>query len=310
MIDFPDDELHTKPLTFMGAPHTHDLRGAKAAVLGVPFDCGVHPFRIGSRQSPTAIRGQSMLVRRFSPEFADLDPVERLGLVDRGDVRVTPSRITDAFERIEAAAKRIHDAGAIPVTMGGDGSISLPLLRAAASRYPGMVAVHLDAHTDSYDYDPNDRYNAATQFTHAAEEQSIVASLSYHIGIRGTTYVRGAFEKTKSLGYNIVTTRELFARGFADVLAELHEKLKGRPVYLCVDMDVFDPSCAPGVATPSWGGLSAREGIEFLRGLSGLDIIAVDVNTVSPPHDVQNMTAFLAAQIIYESLVLLCQKPG
>ena len=310
MIDFPDDELHTKPLTFMGAPHTHDLRGAKAAVLGVPFDCGVHPFRIGSRQSPTAIRGQSMLVRRFSPEFADLDPVERLGLVDRGDVRVTPSRITDAFERIEAAAKRIHDAGAIPVTMGGDGSISLPLLRAAASRYPGMVAAHLDAHTDSYDYDPNDRYNAATQFTHAAEEQSIVASLSYHIGIRGTTYVRGAFEKTKSLGYNIVTTRELFARGFADVLAELHEKLKGRPVYLCVDMDVFDPSCAPGVATPSWGGLSAREGIEFLRGLSGLDIIAVDVNTVSPPHDVQNMTAFLAAQIIYESLVLLCQKPG
>ena len=310
MIDFPDDELHTKPLTFMGAPHTHDLRGAKAAVLGVPFDCGVHPFRIGSRQSPTAIRGQSMLVRRFSPEFADLDPVERLGLFDRGDVRVTPSRITDAFERIEAAAKRIHDAGAIPVTMGGDGSISLPLLRAAASRYPGMVAAHLDAHTDSYDYDPNDRYNAATQFTHAAEEQSIVASLSYHIGIRGTTYVRGAFEKTKSLGYNIVTTRELFARGFADVLAELHEKLKGRPVYLCVDMDVFDPSCAPGVATPSWGGLSAREGIEFLRGLSGLDIIAVDVNTVSPPHDVQNMTAFLAAQIIYESLVLLCQKPG
>lgn len=100
-----------------------------------------------------------------------------------------PSRIDDAFERIEMAAKRIHDAGVIPVTMGGDGSVSLPLLRAAASRYPGMVAVHLDAHTDSYEYDPSDKYNAATQFTHAAEEQCIVASLSYHIGIRGTTYV-------------------------------------------------------------------------------------------------------------------------
>jgi len=96
----------------------------------------------------------------------------------------------------------------------------------------------------------------------------------------------------------------------SEVLAELRERLKGRPVYLCFDMDVFDPSCAPGVATPSWGGLSAREGIEFLRGLVGLDIIAVDVNTVSPPHDVQNMTAFLAAQVIYESLVLLCQKPS
>jgi len=93
-----------------------------------------------------------------------------------------------------------------------------------------------------------------------------------YIGIRGTTYVQGAFEKTKSLGYNIIATRELFARGFAGVLAELHEKLKGRPVYLCFDMDVFDPSCAPGVATPSWGGLSAREGLEFLRGLSDLTL--------------------------------------
>jgi agmatinase len=310
MTDIPDDELHTTPVTFMGAPYSHDLSSAKAAVLGVPFDCGIHPFRIGSRQGPTAIRGQSTLVRRYNSELADFDPVERLGLVDRGDVRLTPSRITDAFARIETAAKRVHDARVIPVTMGGDGSVSLPLLRAAASRYSGMVAVHLDAHTDSYAYDPNDKYNAATQFTHAAEEQCVVASLSYHIGIRGTTYVQGAFEKTRSLGYNIVTLRELFARGFGDVLAELHERLKDRPVYLCFDMDVFDPSCAPGVATPSWGGLSAREGIELLRGLSGLDIVAVDVNTVSPPHDLQNMTAFLAAQIIYESLVLLCQKPS
>jgi arginase family enzyme len=91
-------------------------------------------------------------------------------------------------------------------------------------RYPGMVAVHLDAHTDSYGHDPNDKYNAATQFTHAAEEQCIVPALSYHIGIRGTTYVQGVFEKTKSLGYNIITIRELFARGFADVLGELHDK--------------------------------------------------------------------------------------
>jgi agmatinase len=310
MSGFSDDELHAKPVTFMGAPYTHDLSGAKAAVLGVPFDCGVHPFRIGSRQGPAAIRAQSILVRHYSPELADLDPVAQLGLVDRGDVRLTPSRIIAAFERIETAARRIHDAGAVPVAMGGDGSVSLPLLRAAASRYPGMAAVHLDAHTDSYGYDPGDKYNAATQFTHAAEEQCIVASLSYHIGIRGTTYARGAFENTKSLGYNIITMRELLARGFADVVKELHRTLSGRPVYLCFDMDVFDPSCAPGVATPSWGGLSAREGIEFLRGLSGLDIVAIDVNTVSPPHDVQNMTAFLAAQVIYECLVLLCQRPG
>jgi agmatinase len=304
------EELHTKPVTFMGAPHTLDLAGAKAAFLGVPFDCGVHPFRVGSRQGPQAIREASALMRPYNSELADWNPVQLLGLVDRGNVRLVPSRIVDAFERIEAACRLIHDAGVIPVTTGGDGSISLPQLRAASRRHQGLVALHIDSHTDSYAYDPNDRWNAATQFTHAAEEQLLLASRSYHVGIRGTTYTKGVFAQTKSLGYNIITLRELFRRGMDDVLAELRQELAGRPVYLCWDMDVFDPSCAPGVASPMWGGFSAREGIEFLRGLEGLDIVAVDVNTVSPPHDVNNMTAFLAAQIVYECLVLLCRRMG
>lgn len=310
MTEFSDEALHVKPVTFMGAPHGFDLSRAKAAVLGVPFDCGTHRYRIGSRQGPQSIREQSLLVRPFHSDLADFDPIERLGLVDRGNVALTPSRILDAFERIEAAAARIHEAGVIPVTMGGDGSISVPLLRAAARRHPGLVAVHIDAHTDSYPYEPNDKYTAATQFTHAAEEQLVVASLSYHIGVRGTTYMRGVYDYTRSLGYNVVTMREVFERGPADVLAELHRRLQGRPIYLCFDMDVFDPSCAPGVATPSWGGFTAREGLDFLRGLAGLDIVAVDVNTVSPPHDVQGMTAHLAAYVIYESLILLCRKLG
>lgn len=305
-----DQTLYAGPVTFMGAPYTHDLSGAKAAILGVPFDCGTHPHRIGSRQGPQAIREQSAQFRLYNSELADFNPVERLRLVDCGNVRLTPGRIVDAFERIEAAVRPIHEAGVIPVTMGGDGSISVPLLRAAARRHRGIVAVHIDAHTDSYPYEPNDKYTAATQFTHAAEEQLVVASLSYHIGVRGTTYMRGVYDYTRSLGYNVVTMREVFERGPADVLAELHRRLQGRPIYLCFDMDVFDPSCAPGVATPSWGGFTAREGLDFLRGLAGLDIVAVDVNTVSPPHDVQGMTAHLAAYVIYESLILLCRKLG
>ena len=305
-----EKSLYSGPVTFMGAPYSHDLGGARAAILGIPFDCGTHPHRIGSRQGPQAIREQSAQMRLYNSELADFNPVERLKLVDCGNVKLTPSRIVDAFERIEAAARAIHEAGVIPVTMGGDGSISVPLLRAAARRHRGIVAVHIDAHTDSYPYDPLDKYTAATQFTHAAEEQLLVASLSYHIGVRGTTYSPGVYDHTRSLGYNIVTLRELLKRGLDDVLAELHQRLAGRPVYLCFDMDVFDPSCAPGVATPSWGGLLAREGIEFLRGLAGLDIVAVDVNTVSPPHDVQNMTASLCVQVIHESLLLLCRKLG
>lgn len=310
MAEFTDAELHSAPVTFMGAPYTLDLTGAKAAVLGVPFDCGTHPFRVGSRQGPNAIREQSALVRPYDPEFADFSPVERLGLVDRGNVRLTPGRIVDAFERIEAAARRIHDAGVIPVTMGGDGSISLPLMRAAGSRYPGMVALHFDSHTDAYGYTEDDKWNSATQFTHAAEEQCIIPSLSYHLGMRGSTYRQNAFGQPRALGYNIISFAELSQRGFADVLGELHDKLKGRPVYLCFDMDVLDPSCAPGVCTPIWGGLLAREAIELMRGLAGLHIVAIDVNTVSPPHDVNGMTAFLAAHIIYEGLLLLCRRPG
>lgn len=305
-----DAQLFSDPVTFMRAPHTLDLAGAKAAYLGIPFDCGIHPFRIGARQGPQAIRDASILVRPYNSELADFNPLERLGLVDCGNVRLTPGKILDAFERIEAACKRLHDAGVIPVTTGGDGSVSLPQMRAAARKYPGLVALHIDSHTDSYGYDPEDRFNAATQFTHAAEEQLVLASRSYHIGIRGTTFTPGVFNQTRSFGYNIVTMRELLRRGFDDVTAEVKEALAGRPVYLCWDMDVFDPSCAPGVASPSWGGFSAREGIELLRGFSGLDIVAVDVNTVSPNHDVNGMTAFLAAHMLYESLVLLCRKLG
>src|SRR5689334_9703135 len=136
-------QLYTGPVTCFGAPYSHDLTGAKAAILGIPFDCGTHPYRVGSRQGPDAIRQQSAQMRLYNSELADFNPVERLKLVDCGNGRLTPSRIVDAFERIEAAARPIHEAGAIPVTIGGDGSISVPLLRAAARKYPGIVAVHI-----------------------------------------------------------------------------------------------------------------------------------------------------------------------
>jgi agmatinase len=300
------DALYAGPLTFMGAPFGHDLSHARAAILGVPFDCGTHPFRVGARQGPQSIREQSRLIRPFQPEFSDINPLEALGLVDRGDVVLTPGRIEDAFERIEEAAWRIVSQGVVPIGFGGDGSVSLPLIRAASRHYPRLSVLHVDSHTDAYPYEEDDRYNAATQFTHAAQEQRVAASASYHVGLRGSTYVSGVHAHGRALGYNLITMAEVVARGEADVLAELHRRLAGRPVYLSWDMDVFDPSCAPGVCTPIWGGFSAREGISFLRGLAGLNIVAADINTVSPPQDVMGMTAFLAAHVTYEIMLLLC----
>ena len=298
-------DIYQTPQTFMGLPYSTDPNGAGAAILGCPFDCGTHPFRVGARLGPQAIREQSGLVRRYQSELADLDVLDELGVIDAGNVRLVPSRAEEAFAAIEEAAYRLGSGGATPVGFGGDGSVSLPLVRAASRVHPGLVLLHFDSHTDTYEIDPVHTYDAATQFSHAALEQRISTSNSYHIGVRGSTTRQGVYGHTRDLGYSIITMRDFMRRGHDDVIAELHETLSGHPVYLSWDMDVFDPSCAPGVCTPTWGGFLAREGLEIIRDLAGLNIVAADVNTVSPPHDLNGMTSFLAASMTYEILLLL-----
>jgi agmatinase len=305
LTDYSADQLYSLSSTFMGVPSTTDAKGAGAAILGCPFDCGTHPFRIGARQGPAAIRAQSGLVRRYDSERADLDILADLNVIDAGDVVLTPSRAEEAFEAIEEAASRIVETGAAPVGFGGDGSVSLPLVRATSRRYPDLAVLHIDSHTDAYPVDPEHRYDAATQFTHAALEQRVRPSASWHVGLRGTTTRQGAHTHTRSLGYQTMTMTELEALGVDQTATRLRTAFDGRPVYLSWDMDVFDPSCAPGVCTPVWGGLSAREGLALLRCLEGIDIVAADVNTVSPPHDLNGMTAFLAGAVTFEILLLI-----
>ncbi|MGU3663343.1 arginase family protein [Methylobacterium sp. A49B] len=302
------DPLFTPPESFMGLPVGSPGPGCRAAILGVPFDCGTHAFRVGARQGPAAVRRQSGLIRRFHPSLADVDVLSLLGAVDCGNVALTPGRIDDALPRIEAAAGAILDAGAVPVGIGGDGSVSLALMRAAGRRYPGLVALHIDSHTDAYPYELDDRYNAATQFTNAAEEGWVDASRSWHVGVRGFTYCSGVLDHAAHLGFRVVTAETLLRRGFAQTMAEFRSTVGERSVYLCWDMDVFDPSVAPGVCTPTWGGLTAREGIELIRSLSGLNIVAMDFNTVSPPQDVNDMAAHLCAHMIMEAMLLLARQ--
>ena len=296
--------------TFMRVPAGLPGAGCRAGILGVPFDCGTHPFRVGARQGPAHVRQQSGLIRRYHPSLADVDVLALLGVVDCGDVVLTAGRIDDALPRIEAAAGVILDAGTVPVGIGGDGSVSLPLMRAAGRRHAGLVALHIDSHTDAYGYTADDRYNAATQFTHAAEEGAIDAAASWHVGVRGFTYVGGVLPRAQGMGFRVVTAEDLLRRGFAQAMAEFRDSVGERPVYLCWDMDVFDPSVAPGVCTPTWGGLSAREGIELIRTLTGLNIVAMDFNTVSPPQDVNGMAAHLCAHMMMEGMVLLARQFG
>ena len=307
-----DDSLVQGVQTFMGVPYSRDLSKSKAAILGVPFDCALNPVRLGARMGPAAIREQSGLVRPYQPPIADWNPLVELGVVDCGNVRVTLGDTVESFRRIEAAVSHIVDANCVPITFGGDGSVSLPQIRAVHRKYPDLCLLHFDAHTDTYPDVAGQQvpgtniveFNPATTFTRAAEEGVLDVKNSLHIGPRGTISMQGVFDFTRNKGYELITGVDMFERGIKQVLAHVHERLGSRPVYLCWDMDFFDPSCAPGVFTPTWGGVSAREGLSILHGLAGLNIVATDVNTLSPLHDVGGMSAFLAGTCVIECAYL------
>jgi len=294
------------PVTWLGAPSGLPPSACAAAVFGIPFDCGTHPTRIGARLGPASIREQSSNLRRYDPRN-NIDVLAHLRLVDCGDVPVLPGRIDESFAAIESALAAVLGSGAVAVTMGGDGAVTLPQIRALARRTSGVCVVHIDAHTDAY---PVDGYNTATTFRHAAQEGLVDVARSFHIGMRGPTMVPGVYEFCRELGYTMITMAELRAVGYDAVAAGVMEAIGDSPTYLCFDMDFFDPSAAPGVCTPTWGGCTAHEGLALLELLNPLDVRVLDVNTVSPPHDVSGMTAFLAATVMWTFLAGLAAKRG
>jgi agmatinase len=276
--------------TFLGVPQATTAKAGQIAVMGLPFDCGTHATRIGSRQGPAAFRAMSSEVRPYYPPLADVDPREGNRVVDLGDVDVVASDIGPSLAAMEAAVFDVVRADAVPLCIGGDGTVTLPVLRALAKRYPELVLVHIDAHTDAY---PGEDINTGTTFSRAAAEGLIDTRRSFHIGARGTMLLPGAYDYTRSLGFRVITGDEV-------------RKLAGsRPVHLSFDMDYFDPSAAPGVATPTWGGPPVAEAFDLLHGLKGLDLVGVDINTLSPPHDVAGMAAMLAGHVAVIALHLV-----
>jgi len=308
MTDFAKLPLR-RTAAFMHAPGPEQRKNSRAAIVGIPFDFGVHAYRIGSRLGPAAIREQSLIVRPFNPPAHDFDVIEKFQVADWGDVDVTSGQIMDAFAKIEAVLDAVYAAGARPVTMGGDGAVTLPQIRAAHRKFGKLAVIHLDSHNDSNPV-PATGFDTGTTFVRMVEENLIDVSRSLHAGIRGTFKMPGIWAKSDALGYETVTMPEIEDMGIKRFVAHVRKKCGDLPVYLCLDMDFFDPSCAPGVCAPSWGGALAREGIAIVKGLAGLNIVAMDVNTVSPPHDVGGMSALLAAQMMLEGVLLIYQNPG
>ena len=276
MATDPGDAF-ARPPSFMGVPFSRDLSASRAAIIGIPFDCGTHPVRIGSRLGPAAIREQSALVRRYEPPHDDFDPITTLGLVDCGDAAVTPGAVLESYETIEAAIGHIVPAGAVPVALGGDGAISLPHMRALHRRTPIWSCCTSTRTPTPIPARAPPSATATTPPPPSAAPPKKAWSI-FRIPIMSARAARpimdGVFEFTRQKGYRLIPGEDLFARGFSDVLAELHARLAGKPVYLCFDMDFFDPSCAPGVCTPTWGGASAREGLALIKALAGLRLSA------------------------------------
>ena len=298
--------------TLFGVPAGSPGPDTKVAVMGVPFDMGYHPTRIGARSGPAHVRAHSALVAEHLDGF-DVDLLQELGVVDTGDAKVLPGNVEQSFDAVEAGIAAIVQAGATPLTFGGDGAVTLPQLRALKKHLGRDFAIlHFDAHTDAYEGIYPYEFNNANTFIHAVTEGIIDPAGSLHVGMRDTAYrgTPGIIGVATALGYEVIAMDELVSVGVAALVERIRAKFTGVPIYLCWDMDVFDPSVSPGVVTPSWGGITAREGLAILRGMRGLEFIAFDINTVSPPHDHLGITGSLAAQVAMECLFLKHGSPA
>ncbi len=298
--------LFIPPLTFARLPYSRDFSGSDAAIIGLPFDCGSHPTRLGARLGPNAIREQSVLTLELV-EDAEHDPLQSLTVIDAGDVNFPGgglAAIQTFYQRTEEAIQTVLEQDCLPVTLGGDGAVMLPQLRAVHKKYPDVAVLHFDAHTDCYPLRSNNHFDNATPFTHAANEGILDVANSVHVGTRAPVDAGDSIRFTRKTGYRVLPWRELAGRAVSEVAEDIRSSLNGKPVYLCFDMDFFDPSVAPGVATPTPGGPTSFEGLEILKAMQGLNIVACDINTVSPPYDVNGITAQLAATVALECLSL------
>jgi guanidinobutyrase len=289
--------------TFMGVPAASDMAGG-VTVLGAPFACGPSLDRFGPHLGPAAIRAASaqLLPARID---SDRDPLRELDVRDGGDVDVSPGEDpASSLAAIADAVSAVLARSALPLVLGGDGSIALSMMRALASEIGEVAVIHLDAHTDCNPL--REGVNEAASAFWIAHAQGLIATTaSVHLGLRGPSLTANSARLCRELGYHTIGMDALLDAGVVATLETVRQIVADRPVYLCWDMDVFDPSVAPGVFSPSWGGISAATGLRLVRGLRGLRIVAADINTVSTPHDVDGSTAFLAAQLVFELLFSL-----
>lgn len=286
--------------TFARLPRWDEVERADVVVLGVPFDSGVS-YRPGARFGPSHIRESSRLLRPYNPA-QDIKPFAVQQVVDGGDIAVNPFAIDEALASVQQHAARVLAEGAKLLTLGGDHTIALPLLRAMAEKHGPLAVVHFDAHLDTWDTYFGADYTHGTPFRRASEEGLLDKNACMHIGIRGPLYTADDLVEDGDLGFQIVHAVEIDTLGVTGVIERMLARVGDRPVYVSIDIDVLDPAFAPGTGTPEAGGFTSRELLAIIRAFSNTNLVGADIVEVAPAYDHAQITGIAAAHIAFELL--------
>jgi len=294
------------PSTFARLPRLDEVDRADVAIEGVPFDTGVS-YRPGARFGPIAVRQASRLLRGYHPGL-DVMPFTTQQVVDAGDIACTPFDIAEAISQIEAGAKDLLRFATKIVTIGGDHTIALPLMRALHEVHGPMALLHFDAHLDTWDAYFGAAYTHGTPFRRAWEEGLLLEATSMHVGTRGPIFTPQDLVDDAGFGFKIISSMELAETGVATSIERIKERVGESPLYVSIDIDVLDPAFAPGTGTPEAGGLTSRELLQILRGLRDTNIVGADVVEVAPAYDHAELTAIAASHVTYEFVSLFALR--
>ncbi|MGE1163136.1 agmatinase [Peribacillus simplex] len=290
--------------TFMRLPFVEQVdEHMDFVITGIPFDSG-QSFRTGARFGPEAIRDFSILLRPYNPE-QDINIFDFISGIDYGDILIIPGYISETYKKIEEELTPVIEKGIIPISLGGDHSITLGELRAIVKKHGPVALLQFDAHSDTWDSYFDQKYNHGTVFRRAIEEGLIDVSRSLQIGMRGGLYGPEDLQDAQDLGLGVYTTNDYKRIGVQKMLEVIHERVAKGPVFLSFDIDFLDPVYAPGTGTPEVSGASIDDALAFVRGLTNIDFVGFDLVEVLPSYDHGQITAAAAANIVYEFITLI-----
>ena len=293
------------PATMMRLPTATELGALDAAFVGVPLDIGTSN-RPGARLGPRSIRDESRMLRPFNMATGAA-PFESLQVADIGDVPINTFDLKKSVAIIERFYADVLAHDVLPITLGGDHTLTLPILRAMAARHGPVGLIHVDAHADINDHMFGEAIAHGTTFRRAVEEGLLDTARVAQIGLRGTGYAPDEFDWGRQHGFRVVPAEDCWHKSLTPLMAEIRAQVGGGPLYLSFDIDSLDPAYAPGTGTIEIGGLTVHQGLEIIRGLRGLDLVGCDLVEVSPPFDANSQTTIVAANLAYE---MLCVLPG